>query len=248
MDKQGVAIVILAAGKGTRMKSDLPKVLHPFAGEPLVAHVARTAREIADTVVAVVGYKAEAVRDALAGTGTLFAEQREQLGTAHAVMQARAALAGFNGAVAVLSGDVPLIRAATVRRLLALAAETGAAVTLLSAECGNPAGYGRVIRDAGGAVSAIVEERDASPVQKAITEINGGIYVFDAPFLWSALERITPANSQKEYYLTDAVNIALTQGKKVAALKLPDAGEIAGVNTVDELAALSRARAGGIPA
>ncbi len=243
MDKQGVAVVILAAGKGTRMKSDMPKVLHPFAGEPLVAHVARTAREIADTVVAVVGYKAEMVQEALAGTGTLFAEQREQLGTAHAVMQARAALNSFNGTVAVLSGDVPRVRAATVRRLLALASESGAAVTLLSAECQHPAGYGRVIRDAGGAVTAIVEERDASPAQKAVTEINGGIYVFDSVFLWGALEQIRPTNDQKEYYLTDVVKIALAQGKTVAAMKLPDIGEIAGVNTLDELAALNRVHA-----
>ncbi len=248
MDKHNVAVIILAAGKGTRMKSDLPKVLHPFAGEPLVAHVARTAREIADTAVAVVGYKAEMVQEALAGTGTLFAEQREQLGTAHAVMQARAALGGFDGKVVVLSGDVPRVRAATVRRLLTLAAESGAAVTLLSAECQGPAGYGRIIRDAGGAVSAIVEERDASPAQKAITEINGGIYVFDTAFLWSALEQIRPANDQKEYYLTDAVKIALAQGKTVAALKLPDIGEIAGVNTVDELAALNHAHAKGVRA
>lgn len=248
MDTQGVAVIILAAGKGTRMKSDLPKVLHPFAGEPLVAHVARTAREIADTLVAVVGYKAEMVREALAGTGTLFAEQREQLGTAHAVMQARAALNGFDGKVVVLSGDVPRVRAATVRRLLALAEESGAAVTLLSAECQNPTGYGRVIRDTGGTVSGIVEERDASPAQKKITEINGGIYVFDASFLWSALEQIRPANDQKEYYLTDVVKIALAGGKTVAALKLPDVGEIAGVNTADDLAALNRARAEGVRA
>ncbi len=245
MNKQSVAVVILAAGKGTRMKSDLPKVLHSFAGEPLVTHVARTAREIADTVVAVVGYKAGLVREALAGTGTLFAEQSEQLGTAHAVMQARAALKGFGGTVVVLSGDVPRIRAGTVRRLLALAAESGAAVTLLSAECEQPAGYGRVIRDSGGAVSAIVEERDASPAQKAVTEINGGIYVFDAPFLWSALEGIRPANDQREYYLTDVVKIALAGGRTVAALKLPDIGEITGINTVDELAALNRAHATG---
>ncbi len=245
MDKQGVAVIILAAGKGTRMKSDLPKVLHPFAGEPLVAHVARAAHEIAGTVVAVVGYKAEMVQEALAGTGTLFAGQREQLGTAHAVMQARPALNGFNGTVVVLSGDVPRIQPGTVRRLLALAAESGAAVTLLSAECGHPAGYGRVIRDAGGAVNAIVEERDASPAQKAVTEINGGIYVFDASFLWGALEQIRPANDQKEYYLTDVVKIALAGGKTVAALKLPDIGEITGVNTVDELAAINRAHANG---
>lgn len=245
MDRQGVAVIILAAGKGTRMKSDLPKVLHPFAGEPMVAHVARAAREIAETAVAVVGYKAAMVQEALAGTGTLFAEQREQLGTAHAVLQARAALNGFDGKVVVLSGDVPRIRAGTVRRLLALAAESGAAVTLLSAECPHPAGYGRVLRDAGGAVAAIVEERDASPAQKAVTEINGGIYVFDASFLWDALEQIRPANDQKEYYLTDVVKIALARGKTVAALKLPDIGEIAGVNTVDELAALNRAHAPG---
>lgn len=243
MDKRNVAVIILAAGKGTRMKSDLPKVLHPFAGEPLVAHVARTAREIADTAVAVVGYKAGMVRDALAGTGTLFAEQVEQLGTAHAVMQARAALNGFDGKVVVLSGDVPQVRAATVRRLLALAEESGAAVTLLSAECQTPTGYGRIIRDASGMVTAIVEERDANAAQKGITEINGGIYAFDASFLWRALEQIRPANAQKEYYLTDVVKIALAQGRTVAALKLPDIGEIAGVNTVDELAALNRARA-----
>lgn len=232
------AAVILAAGKGTRMKSNLPKVLHHLGGEPLVARVARTALRAAGRVVVVVGYRADDVRRALDGSGVQFAEQREQLGTAHAVMRAEAALKDFSGAVLILSGDVPLISAASIDRLLA-EVRGGAVAALLTAETPNPSGYGRIVRDADGGVAGIVEEKDATADQRRITEINGGVYAFESRSLWESLHRVSPENAQGEYYLPDAVNLLVAAGRRVAAVKLDALREIAGVNTVEELERLN---------
>ncbi|MBI5177866.1 MAG: NTP transferase domain-containing protein [Nitrospinae bacterium] len=235
------AVVILAAGKGTRMNSDIPKVLHPLAGRPLVSHVVHTAKRLnPERIVVVVGYKGEMVKQALAGEEAHFAEQTEQLGTAHAVMQANTALVGFAGTVVVLSGDVPLVRAETIAALIALARGEVSPVAFLSTEVENPSGYGRVLRGGNGKVAAIVEERDATPDQKLIKEINGGIYAFDSGYLFAALKKVSADNDQKEYYLTDVVKIALAEGRKVAALKLDDSRQILGVNRPEELEALNR--------
>jgi UDP-N-acetylglucosamine diphosphorylase/glucosamine-1-phosphate N-acetyltransferase len=238
---RGVAVVILAAGKGKRMKSDLPKVLHKIGGKPLVEHVVGVAKELLpEKIILVVGHGAQLVKDALKGEEILFAEQVEQHGTAHAVACSKNQLEGFHGKIIVLSGDVPLIDSATLRSLIKLKDKTGASVALLTADAEDPHGYGRIIRSASGDVTAIVEERDATPDQKAIREINAGIYAFDSDFLFRAIEKITPDNDQKEYYLTDVVRIAIAEGGKVSALKAADFNRVMGVNRPEELEALHK--------
>ncbi|HWQ00179.1 MAG TPA: bifunctional UDP-N-acetylglucosamine diphosphorylase/glucosamine-1-phosphate N-acetyltransferase GlmU [Vicinamibacterales bacterium] len=242
-------LVILAAGKGTRMKSAAPKVLHRVAGLPLIEHVLRAAAplEAASTVV-VVGYEADRVRQALAGwSGLRFALQEPQLGTGHALLQAEPALAGVRGTVLVLSGDVPLLRPSTLAALLDRHHQRGAAMTVLTARVDRPAGYGRIVRDAGGALVRIVEERDASPAERAIREINTGIYAFALDPLFDALRAVGDRNAQREYYLPDVAAIYRERGLGVEAVMADDPMEVVGVNTRQELAeagaALRRRRA-----
>lgn len=235
----GMAVVILAAGRGKRMKSDLPKVLHPLGGKTLVEHVVDVAREIStDKIVVVVGHKGSMVKEALGDPKIIFAEQKEPLGTAHAVSTAMESLHGFAGKIVVLSGDVPLMDSATIKGLVKLRDDDGSGVALVTADAENPAGYGRIIRSHDGRVEAIVEERDATDAQKAVREINAGTYVFEAGFLRRALEMIKPDNDQEEYYLTDVVKIALATGVRVSALKAPDSSRVMGVNRPEELKAL----------
>jgi len=230
-------ILVLAAGVGKRMRSSLPKVLQPLAGRPLLGHVLATARELAPRKVIVVhGHGAEAVREAFNGEPVEWVLQSEQLGTAHAVMQAMPRVSA-DADVLILYGDVPLMRAATLQRLLK-AADGGLA--LLTAEPEDPAAYGRVVRDGAGRVAKIVEQRDASPAERAIREINAGFYALDAKRLSGWLKKIGNRNAQKEYYLTDLVSLAVGDKVPVAAVKTDDAWEAAGVNTPRELAALER--------
>ena len=230
-------ILVLAAGVGKRMRSSLPKVLQPLAGRPLLSHVLATARELAPRKVIVVhGHGAEAVRKAFNGEKVEWVLQAEQLGTAHAVMQAMPQV-GADADVLILYGDVPLMRAATLKRLLQ-AANGGLAV--LTAEPDDPAAYGRVVRDASGRVARIVEQRDASPAERAIREINAGFYALSAKRLSGWLKRIDNRNAQNEYYLTDLVSLAVTDQARVEAVKTADAWEAAGVNTPRELAQLER--------
>lgn len=241
--------VILAAGKGTRMKSDLPKVIHEIEGRCLAdyvidAAIGAGARE-AD-VCLVVGYKAELVRGAIAHKGVSYALQKEQLGTAHAVMCARDFL-GEGGETLVLCGDTPLITAGTLRRLAEWHSERGNAATALSAIVGDASGYGRIIRGADGAFIKNVEDRDATDEERRSREINSGMYVFDTGSLMSALDRIRPDNAQGEYYLPDALSILKGDGLSVDAFAIDDAEEIAGVNDQEQLraaAAVIRRRAG----
>ncbi|QGP92068.1 Bifunctional protein GlmU [Neomoorella glycerini] len=228
--------VILAAGQGKRMHSRLPKVLHRVAGRSLLEHVLAATRQagIEDNII-VIGHGAEEVRAAL-GPEQKYALQEQQLGTGHALAQARQA-AGEAATVLVLCGDTPLIRPATLSGLLHHHRATGAAVTILAARIADPTGYGRIIRDGQGQVKGIVEERDATPVEKAINEINTGIYCFAAAFLWPALARLKPDNDQGEYYLTDVVAMAVSQGLRVETLVAGDAGEVLGVNDRAQLAA-----------
>jgi len=230
-------ILVLAAGVGKRMRSSLPKVLQPLAGRPLLGHVLATARELAPRKVIVVhGHGADAVRKAFNGEKVEWVLQAEQLGTAHAVMQAMPQV-GADADVLILYGDVPLMRAATLKRLLQ-AANGGLAV--LTAEPDDPAAYGRVVRDASGRVAKIVEQRDASPAERAIREINAGFYALSAKRLSGWLKRIDNRNAQNEYYLTDLVSLAVTDKAPVEAVKTADAWEAAGVNTPRELAQLER--------
>jgi bifunctional UDP-N-acetylglucosamine pyrophosphorylase/glucosamine-1-phosphate N-acetyltransferase len=230
-------ILVLAAGAGKRMRSSLPKVLQPLAGRPLLAHVLATARELSPRKVIVVhGHGAEAVRQAFNGENVEWVLQDEQLGTAHAVMQAMPQVSA-DADVLILYGDVPLTRAATLKRLLE-AADDGLAV--LTAEPADPAAYGRIVRDGGGGVAKIVEERDASPAERAIREINAGFYALSARRLSAWLKKIDNRNAQKEYYLTELVSLAVDERVPVTAVKTDAAWEAAGVNTPRELAELER--------
>jgi bifunctional UDP-N-acetylglucosamine pyrophosphorylase/glucosamine-1-phosphate N-acetyltransferase len=230
-------ILILAAGLGKRMRSSLPKVLHPLAGRPLLAHVLDTARELAPRKIVVVhGHGAEQVKQAFPDNHLEWALQAEQLGTAHAVMQAMPRVSA-DADVLLLYGDVPLVRVATLKRLLKAAGE---GLAVLTADLENPAAYGRVIRDASGRVTRIVELRDASAAEGAIREINAGFYALSARRLSGWLKKIDNRNAQKEYYLTDLVGLAVGEGVPVVAVKAEDAAEVAGVNSKRELAELER--------
>jgi bifunctional UDP-N-acetylglucosamine pyrophosphorylase/glucosamine-1-phosphate N-acetyltransferase len=235
-----IHVVILAAGQGTRMKSALPKVLHPVAGLPMIQQVVQTAETLAPASIAViVGHQAEAVRSFLDGrSGVQFAIQSPQLGTAHALQQAEPLLLGRTGTLVLLSGDVPLLRAATLRRLLDTHRETGAAATVVTATVERPYGYGRIIR-VGGRIARIVEERDASPAQRQVREINSGIYAFDLAPLFDHLRSIATKNAQGEYYLTDLVALYRRRKLPVETVMVDDPAEIRGVNTRSELAEVS---------
>ena len=235
-------VVILAAGKGTRMKSDLPKVLHRIAGRTLIEHVLRTAGDLhpASTVL-VVGHGGDAVRTALAARGDLsYAVQSPQLGTGHALLQAEAALQGKTGSILLLYADVPMLQPATLSRLVETHRNAHAAATVLTAEIEDPYGYGRIVRDDRGRISAIVEERDASADVRAIREVNSGIYVFELTGLFEALHAIASDNAQGEYYLTDVVAMYHQQKRKIETLCLEHADELRGVNSRVDLADLSR--------
>jgi bifunctional UDP-N-acetylglucosamine pyrophosphorylase / glucosamine-1-phosphate N-acetyltransferase len=230
-------ILILAAGLGKRMRSDLPKVLHPLAGRPLLGHVIDAARELAPRkIIGVLGHGAEQIKKTFPEKDLEWVIQAQQLGTAHAVMQAMPRVSQ-DADVLILYGDVPLVRPATLKRLHQ-AARGG--LSLLTAEPADPAAYGRIVRDAAGRVAKIVEQRDASPAERAIREINAGFYALDARRLAGWLKRIDNRNAQKEYYLTDLVALAVADGVPVVAVKTDDALEVAGVNSPEELAQLEK--------
>lgn len=233
-------IVILAAGKGTRMKSAMPKVLHPAGGLPLIEHVLRAADALKPaTTVLVVGHLAAQVQEALSKRpGLRFALQEPQLGTGHALLQAEPHLAGATGTVVLLSGDVPLLRAETLADLVQRHESAGAAATVLTARVSGPHEYGRIVRE-NGRIAAIVEHKDATPAQRAIDEVNSGIYAFALEPLFDALRSIGSANAQGEYYLPDLVGIYRARGKVVETMMLEDPRQILGVNSRRELADVS---------
>jgi bifunctional UDP-N-acetylglucosamine pyrophosphorylase/glucosamine-1-phosphate N-acetyltransferase len=230
-------VVVLAAGKGTRMKSAQPKVLHRAAGLPLIEHVLRLAAALQPvTTTVIVGHGASLVEwSQRARPGLRFALQEPQLGTGHALLQARPHLPEGEGTVLLLSGDVPLLRLATVRRLLDRHVETHAAATVLTARVPDPSGYGRIVRR-DGTIAAIVEHRDATPEERRIDEINSGVYAFDLAPLFDALASIRSGNAQGEYYLPDLVRIYRSRGRGVETVTVADAREIMGVNSRRELA------------
>ena len=236
-----LGIILLAAGQGTRMKSALPKVLHPLAGKALFLHGLASARRLAPELVAiVVGHGANAVREAYGGTDVSWVIQEKQLGTGHAVLCAAATFKDFDGDIVILSGDVPLIREETLREMVGHHRNRRAAVTLLTTVLDEPKGYGRILRDGEGAITAIVEEKDASEAQRKVREINAGVYVASASFLFAALDRINNDNQQGEYYLPDIVAIALGQGKKVETVQASDGREVMGINSREELAFMEK--------
>jgi bifunctional UDP-N-acetylglucosamine pyrophosphorylase/glucosamine-1-phosphate N-acetyltransferase len=234
-------VVILAAGKGTRMKSELPKVLHPIAGKTLITRVLDTASALRpSSVTLVVGHGAEKVRAHLADRPEVaFAIQEPQLGTGHALLQTAPILQGRTGTVILLSGDVPLLTADSLRALVATHMDTGAAATVLTAKLERPYGYGRIVRS-NGRITRIVEERDATPAQREIQEINSGIYAFALEPLFEALGAIGSKNAQGEYYLPDLIGIYRRQKRGVATVTIPHAVEIRGINSRTELAEVSK--------
>ncbi len=240
-NSEQVHIVVLAAGKGTRMRSALPKVLHPAAGMPLVDHVLRAASWVSpSTVIVVIGHEADKLRAHLGhNPDTIAVVQEPQLGTGHALLQAEAALIGKSGTVVLLSGDVPFLSGATLGSLLDTHRAAKAAATVVTATVDRPYGYGRIVRT-GGEVARIVEERDASPAERKIKEINSGIYAFDLDGLFDSLRSIGAENAQGEYYLPDLIAIYRRQRRPVATWTVANASEIRGINSRSELAEVSR--------
>lgn len=222
--------VILAAGMGTRMKSKMPKVLHKVCGKPLSKWVIDASKAAgADKVCAVVGHKAETVKEVL-GDVCEFALQAEQKGTGHAVMQAIDVIKNSKGEVVILNGDTPLITAETINKAIEYHKNNGNQATVITAILDDATGYGRIVRDNDGSVLKIVEQKDASEEEKKINEVNSGMYVFDAQSLVYALDKITPNNAQGEYYLTDTLEILLSAGKKIGGYAISDNDEIRGIN------------------
>jgi bifunctional UDP-N-acetylglucosamine pyrophosphorylase/glucosamine-1-phosphate N-acetyltransferase len=235
--KESVSVVILAAGLGTRMRSRRAKVLHRAGGLTLIEHVAAAATSVAaeDRVVVVVGHQADEVRRIFAGRRIRFADQVEQKGTGHAVMMCRDAVP-HDGLLVLLYGDGPLLSAATLEQLIARQHASDAAATVITAELNDPTGYGRIIRATDGSVAAIVEQKAATEQQKAVREINSGIYCFRAELLWKHIDEIGCDNPAGEYYLTDIVEIFRQAGLRVEAMRLDDPRELLGINTRVELA------------
>lgn len=227
----------MAAGKGTRMKSELAKVLHPLLSRPMIEYVIDVAKSLQpEKIVLIVGHQADAVKASTQDASVEYALQSPQLGTGHAVMQTESALANFNGDVLVLSGDAPLITTSTLKKLLLQHRTKQAVATVLTARLEDPTGYGRVIRSADGKhIVKMVEHKDASPEERAVNEINSGIYVFKKRELFDALKRIKNDNAQQEYYLPDVFNIFLAEGLPVVALMTETFEEICGVNTPEQL-------------
>ena len=222
--------IILAAGMGTRMKSDMPKVVHKVCGKELVKWVIDASREAgADTVVAVIGHKAEAVRPVI-GESAETVIQAEQLGTGHAVVQAAEYIKSAPGSVVVLNGDTPLIKAETIKKAIEYHEAQGNSATVITAEFEDATGYGRIVRGEDGSVLRIVEQKDASEEEKKIREINSGMYVFKGTELAWALDKLTPNNAQGEYYLTDTLAILRGDGKKIGGYTIEDNDEIRGIN------------------
>lgn len=239
MSAHDTAAVILAAGKGTRMQSDLAKVLHPVAGRPMVAHVLDTCRQLGvGQSVVVVGWQREAVEAAVAPLGATCVVQDRQLGTGHAVMVTETAVR--QPTVLVLCGDTPLVPVGLLREVLAVQRDRGAACTAVAARLDDPGRYGRMITDPQGRLARIVEWKDADDAQRAVQLINAGIYAFRRDDLFRCLHRVRPDNAQGEYYLTDVIGMLVGEGKPVELVVTTDAAAVMGVNTPQELAEAER--------
>lgn len=236
------AAIILAAGQGTRMKSEKPKVVHELAGKPMINRVVQTSLKIhSDLIAIVVGYKKDIVIDAIPDNEKIkFVEQIEQNGTGHAVMMADEVFANFEGTVFILCGDVPLLRAETLHKMLQHHNELNASCTVLTAVMEDALRYGRIVRNKTGNVQRIVEFKDATDEEKEIKEINTGIYCFDSKSLFSALKKINCNNNQNEYYLTDTLEILNDEDKLVTSVILEDMVEASGVNSQEQLKNLEK--------
>jgi UDP-N-acetylglucosamine pyrophosphorylase len=242
---KNLATVIMAAGKGTRMKNpDKPKVMYEVLGKPMIDYVTGLAALLhSSRTIVVVGFKRETVMHHIKKVSpeVEFAIQEPQLGTGHAVSQTEPFLRDFRGDVLVLSGDVPLLRPETIEKLSTLHRTKKAVATILTTDLDDPKGYGRIIRGKGHEVVGIIEQKDATESEREITEINSGIYLFKAKELFNALHRITTVNAQHEYYLTDVFALFRKNGLSVAAQKTKDVDEIRGVNTIEQLEEVQKA-------
>ncbi len=217
------------------MKSDLPKVLHPLNGKPLISYVIENLKLSGiDRITVIVGYRGQQVIDTI-GDSVSFVWQHEQLGTGHAVMQAEESLKDYDGSILIACGDVPLIRPETFRKLADLISNDDVKAVVLTMEPEDPAGYGRIVKDESGAFRRIVEEKDASPEEKKIGEVNSGTYIFNSSFLFRGLKEVNTDNAQGEYYLPDALQFILKSGQSVETLLLDDSIEGSGINSKEEL-------------
>ncbi|MDR1834631.1 MAG: bifunctional UDP-N-acetylglucosamine diphosphorylase/glucosamine-1-phosphate N-acetyltransferase GlmU [Fusobacteriaceae bacterium] len=236
-----IQAIVLAAGKGTRMKSDLPKVIHKVNGVPMIVKIIRELRKIpCEKIVLVSGHRRELVEKTVgSGENVVFAEQKEQLGTGHAAMQAKDSFGGYGGDILVLCGDTPLLRGETLRDFCDFHRKSGAAATVMTAVVEDPSGYGRIIVEAG-RILRITEEKDATEEEKAIREINAGVYCFQAGSFWEALSKVGNHNEKGEYYLTDVIGILSSAGTSAGRYILGDFREVLGVNSKRELAEASK--------
>lgn len=235
-----LSTVIMAAGKGTRMKSDLPKVLHLVDNKPMLMHVINLARQLdSERIINIFGHKKELVIDAIKSENVEYVIQEPQLGTGHAVQQTEKLLKYFTGDVLVLSGDVPLLRKSTLDKMLRIHREADNGATVLTAIFKDPHGYGRVIRKKNDTLNCIIEDKDCTNEQRKIQEINAGIYIFKSKELFSALNKIKNDNKQNEYYLPDALKYIAKNGQSIALHITDEPIEISGVNTVEQLTELN---------
>lgn len=236
-----LALLVLAAGEGTRMKSDLAKVLHELGGVSMIRRVIGTISGIdSSKIIVVIGHQAEKVKKELSGERVEFALQSERLGTGHAVMMAEPLLARFTGTLVVLNGDTPLLECGTLEAFIAYHRNAGNVATVLSATLDDPSGYGRIVRGGSGEFERIVEHKDATGEQRGIREINSGIFCFECPEIFSALKRVDRRNVQGEYYLTDVMEILRGDGKRVDAFESDRYEEVLGINDIEQLEAAER--------
>tara|TARA_Y100000814_G_scaffold289503_1_gene262564 strand:- start:880 stop:1608 length:729 start_codon:yes stop_codon:yes gene_type:complete len=234
--KNNLAVIILAAGKGTRMQSDLPKVLHLINNKSMIQKVVECAYKInADPIITIVGYKHKMVEESLEKENVEFILQKEQNGTAHAVMQCHERLEKFIGNILVLSGDVPFISPKTLKLLINTHIKSNSKATVLTCNLDNPYGYGRIIKNKDNTLNKIIEHKDANEEELKENEINTGIYIFDSLELFKILPQVKNKNNQEEYYLTDVINILRTQKEPVYIEKTMNINEIIGINTIEQL-------------
>ena len=236
MNSRGLAVIVLAAGKGTRMESPLAKVLQLLGGRPLLHYVLESVASLRpDRSIVVVGYQSERVKSEFPERGLEFVEQKEQLGTGHAARQAEPALANFAGDVLVVSGDMPLVQSRTLIALLNRHRESGASCTLLTLKTSEKKDFGWIVRDGEGAVVKIVEQKDASKNEKGVDEFNAGVYCFDKGLFFKALGSIGDNNAQKEFYLTDTIQYIVESGLGLETVQVRDAAELFGINSMEDL-------------
>jgi UDP-N-acetylglucosamine diphosphorylase/glucosamine-1-phosphate N-acetyltransferase len=241
-EKEKVSAIILAAGKGKRMKADIAKVLQPLCGKPMLTYTVDAAKAVnVEKIVVIIGHQAGLVREVFKDQGLVFVEQLEQLGTGHAVLQARDVFHGYDGTILILCGDVPMLSPLTIRALIEVHILEKSAVTVLTTILDDPFGYGRIVKEReNGEILQIVEEKDASLAEKKIKEINTGIYCVESNFLFRAVGDIGNENVQKEYYLTDIVGIASRKGLKTRSFITTNSFEAMGINTPDDLEKASK--------